>query len=555
MILRSLPILTLVLFFFNIEAPRSIVAQNLNFTATANPSTIYEGEIFELSFAVNSNQWGDFFMPEMDNFQRISGPARSSQTSVVNGQVSHTTTMSWRFRATSAGEYTIDQGVLEMNGQRLTSNPVEILVLPQSAEMQAASRDILIKAEVSCDTCYVGQQIAVDLYLYTTKSITDYSILSAPDFDGFNAKRFGNIRNFRTTRDTLENRIYNKHLLRRFILFPQMPGDFEFEGFDLRVVEQDRSSRWGGLLSVGGEVHYLSGSVPVITVVSEPEGAPEGFTGLIGDFQIAGRFSPVELREGELTAMRLVLRGDGDPAQMRLPQIELSDGVSIADVQFENEQIEEFRGRFRYNREWRVLLRADEAGWATAYPKITAYNVEKDSFYQVFGDTLRLQILASEGGELVLGRDDGDTTAGSGGGFFSTPLAKYGIPTALVLLSLIFFLAYRKRNISVTEKNEFEIFRDDLDKIGETQFSDQKSHYTAVLHALESFLVKITGLPMSEWNEADLKEKLTAVAPEKASLDLLQIRQALINSAYGYYPYEGDELESLLLGLIEEMEG
>lgn len=553
--LRSLTILSYILFFFNLTTQSSIAAQSLNFTATANPSTIYEGEIFELSFSVNSNQWGDFFMPEMNDFQRISGPARSSQTSVVNGQVSHTTTMSWRFRATSAGDFTIDQGLLEKSGQSLYSNPVEILVLPKSAESHAASRDILIKTEISCDTCYVGQQIAVDLYLYTTKSITDYSILAAPDFDGFSAKRLGNIRNFRTSRDTLNNRIYNKHLLRRFILFPQFAGDFEFGGFDLRVVEQDRSSRWGGLLSVGGEIHYLSGSVPPISVVSAPEGAPESFTGLIGDFQIAGRFPSVELREGELTSMRLVLRGDGDPAQMRLPQIQLSDGLSIADVQFENEQTEEFRGRFRYNREWRVLLRADKAGWATAYPHITAYNAEKDSFYQVFGDTLRLQILTSEGGELVLGREGGDTTASTGGGLFSSPLAVYGIPTAMVLLSLILFLAYRKRNTLVTEKNEFEIFKNELDRIGKSQFSNQKSHYTAVLQALESFLVKTTGLPMSEWTEDNLKEKLNAVAPEKVALDLLKIRQNLINSAYGYYLYDGEELESLLLGLIEEMEG
>ena len=541
------------LFFLSLFFITSFVkvfAQELQFSAEINPSTVYEGELFELSFSVNTNQWGDFFMPDLDGFQRISGPSRSSQTTVVNGVMHNKTTLSWRFRATTEGKFTIDQGILEMAGETLYSNPVELLVISAKTPSQRADRDILISVELSCDTCYLGQQIIADLYLYTTKSITDYSILSAPDFSGFGSKSLTNLRNFRTIRDTLDNRIYNKHLLRRYLLFPQITGTFEIGEFDLRIVEQDRDSRWGGFFNIGGEIHYLSGKVPPLTIISEPPSAPAEFTSLVGNFQLAGKYQQGELRVGELINMRVVMRGDGDPAQMRIPPIEINGGLSVADVQFESEQTDEIRGKLRFIREWNVLLRADEPGWASAFPYLIAYDIETDSFYRVSGDIMRVEVLPSEEGGMVSAWQGANKNMNGSKGIVNTAWFKYGLPAGLLILAALFFIAFKRRRGAELAKSEADIFREELLRISKRKFVDQKSHYAVVLQALETFLVKLTQLPMSEWNNEVLEKRLIQVFPQKKSEELLEIRKSLINSAYGYYPYEGEELESLLLELI-----
>jgi hypothetical protein len=52
-----------------------------------------------------------------------------------------------------------------------------------------------------------------------------------------------------------------------------------------------------------------------------PEGAPDGFTGVVGQFSITAAFDPAPARPGDPIAVQLVVEGTGDESQLTVPKL------------------------------------------------------------------------------------------------------------------------------------------------------------------------------------------------------------------------------------------
>lgn len=541
---RTVTILLLFsLFLWNLP----LYGTNPQFTASVNPSTVYEGEVFEITFALDREGWGELQLPKLDGFQRISGPSRSFQTSIVNGVVQQRTAHTYRYRANEAGEHTIGSAYMQVNGTRLKSDPHTILVLENDDDEAAADRDIFIRVSTSCDTCYMGQQIVADLELYTTVGITDYTLLSEPKFQGLQKYNYRNLRNFRTTRDTFQNRIYNKHVIYRFILSPQYPGSFGGESIDFRVVEEDRESRWGGFFRMGGKTHYLSAEIPEIIVLPSPPMAPEDFNSLVGDFHLRSRLDTEEVRTGELLSLWVRLSGNGDLKGMSTPSIQIDGGASVADIQLLEETSREHIGQLQNSREWNILLRADEVGMATIVPKIVAYNIETDSFYTLSPDTLFLTIVKGDQDGTASGwpgnRGDNNTDGASDKWWYS-PVGIIGVTALGISLAVLLFLLFARKSrrevVKLTKEEEFARAIKDARKIKKTQ---PEEYFARVLHALDIFISKSIDLPMSEWKDELIKTQLSNVYPPKKTEAIVNLREKLIKGTYGFQSFEEGEIE------------
>nr|MBS0038263.1 BatD family protein [Saprospiraceae bacterium] len=538
---------TILLLFFLSLWNLPLCGSNPQFTASVNPTTVYEGEVFEITFTLDREGWGELQLPKLDGFQRISGPSRSFQTSIVNGVVQQRTAHTYRYRANEAGEHTIGSAYLQVNGMRLKSVPLTLLVLEKGEEETAADRDIFIRVSTSCDTCYMGQQIVADLELYTTVGITDYTLLSEPQFRGLQKYNYRNLRNFRTTRDTFQNRIYNKHVVYRFILSPQFPGSFGGESFDFRVVEEDRDSRWGGFFRMGGKTHYLSTEIPEIVVLPSPPMAPEDFNSLVGDFHLRSRLDTEEVRTGELLTLWVRLSGNGDLKAMSTPSIQIDGGASVADIQLLEETSREHLGRLQNSREWNILLRADEVGTTAIVPKIVAYNFETDSFYTLSPDTLFLTIVKGDQDGTATGWQgiSGDNhTDGASDNWWYSPVAIIGVTALGISLAVLLFLFFtprsRRKVVKLTKEEEFARAIKNARKIKNTQ---PKEYFARVLHALDIFISRSIDLPMSEWKDHLIKTQLSYVYPQKKADAIVKLREKLIKGTYGFQSFEEGEIE------------
>ena len=117
------------------------IAQDVSFTAQA-PQAVVVGERFRITYKVNTRDAKEFRAPDMKSIQILTGPATStsSSTTIINGKVESSTTITYTFTAVASdeGEVELDGATIKANGKQLTSNRLTIKVLPPDQAQQAA---------------------------------------------------------------------------------------------------------------------------------------------------------------------------------------------------------------------------------------------------------------------------------------------------------------------------------------------------------------------------------------------------------------------------------
>ncbi|MFW5767811.1 MAG: BatD family protein, partial [Bacteroidota bacterium] len=129
-----------------ILGPGSISAQDESFTAKAK-TVVEEGQNFYLQYQMNK-KGRNLKLPDMDNFQVLSGPTQqtSSSTRIVNNNVTHTHTFTytWVVKAPESGSYTIPPATVSIEGQEYKSNSLTIHVIESgqagSSQQQAGGQ-------------------------------------------------------------------------------------------------------------------------------------------------------------------------------------------------------------------------------------------------------------------------------------------------------------------------------------------------------------------------------------------------------------------------------
>lgn len=525
-----------------------------SFTASANPEAVYVGEILDLEFSLVNGNWGELELPDLGLFQIISGPARSFRTSVVNGQTERRTSYTYRVRATEEGNFRLQPARLFSGGLILKSNEVDIMVL-KASDRDKDSPEFLLKARLSCDTCYLGQQITLDLELYTRKRITDFAVLNEPSFPALHSRRLTNLRNFQTTRDTVNGELFNKRVLRRYILFPQRAGEFGGQVFDLRIVEEDQNPRWRGFFRLGGEVHYRSVEVPAFWVFNQPPNTPENFTGHIGKFELVTANGNNQLQSGELMSMNVIIRGDGDPVTMSPPGFDISGGLHLSDIRLNREDVIELDGRLRTTREWQVLFRADSVGEHSISPYLIAYDPVQDSFYRRDGRPVFATVEPGEPSDFGISSDETEVTSVTDQveiNLFRHPLSWIGI--SLMATAFLLFLFFKRRNKTEDSIDAVNRLKRSMEEISNRKYDAPKEHCGALLNALDGYISSMIELPMSEWEDENLKSELAKVfAPDKV-LKILQLRSSLIAGTFGYSAHNAELIARELHDWLEEKE-
>jgi hypothetical protein len=72
-----------------------------------------------------------------------------------------------------------------------------------------------------------------------------------------------------------------------------------------------------------------TGEAVALNIRPFPEGAPQGFTGAVGKFNVEASFDPAPGRPGDPIAIQLIVRGRGDESQITVPQLSDESGWEI----------------------------------------------------------------------------------------------------------------------------------------------------------------------------------------------------------------------------------
>ena len=338
------------------------VADEISFVASA-PNAVVVGQQFKLSYKVNRSNAKEPRIPTIEGFSILSGPNRSVQSSfnMINGQATSTQSITYTYilRADNEGSYTLPAATVQVEGKQITSNSVDIKVLPQDKQTQNTSNsgsnnssssaeisgsELFMTATLNKTKVYEQQAVLLTYKVYSAVNLTSLNG-KMPDLKGFHIQEIELPQQKEWQLEHYNGRNYRALTWRQYLLFPQQTGEIEipsvaFEGI---VAQQVRSTSMDpfDLFFNGGSQYVevkkvLNTPKLKLNVQNLPSGKPVGFSGGVGEFSIKSSISTTELKANEAVTLRVTISGVGNMKLIKTPEVEFPADFEIYDPKVDN---------------------------------------------------------------------------------------------------------------------------------------------------------------------------------------------------------------------------
>ncbi|MCB1056858.1 MAG: protein BatD [Acidobacteria bacterium] len=272
-----------------------------------------------LSVTIEGTQSAQPVLPDLPAFD-VYSRGQSRQYTSVNGRATSSITYTYILSPKRPGTFAIGAASVEIDGTTYRSQPFQVRILEASAQPQE-SRDLFTRATVSTTTPFVGEQVVYTWRFFRRVRIGD-ARLQPQDFSGVLIEDLGDVREYQTV---VGGQSYFVSELRK-ALFPQEAGKIEVPGSQLSCqVEVQRQRRGRSPLddffrNPATEAKVLRTDPIEMTVRPLPP-APQGFSGLVGDFDLKADISKRDLRVGESTTLKVTVSGVGNPQLITEPTL------------------------------------------------------------------------------------------------------------------------------------------------------------------------------------------------------------------------------------------
>ncbi len=287
--------------------------------ATIDRERIEQNETFTLELTIDSTADTEPDLTPLEKDFHVGQMSRLSNTSIINGQITRSTTWSVGLRPKRAGQLTIPP--VRIGNE--TSNPVSITVTEPRDEPPGEA-DVFITAEVDFDETYVQAQVLYTIRIYRAVA-TRQPMLREPSFDGAEVlvELAGDEKSYEAV---LNGRAYNV-VERSFALFPQESGEVSVSParFEARVLQNGR---------ISGRKVFESDAVAITVqpIPPAPPDYPDAVWLPARDVSIEDNWSrePDELRAGEPISRDVTVSALGQ-LETQIPALEPPqvDGVNI----------------------------------------------------------------------------------------------------------------------------------------------------------------------------------------------------------------------------------
>ena len=363
------------------------LAAQIKFTATLNPPVISRNEVTTIRFVLeNAGEIQGLTPPSFKNFELISGPIQESGMSSINGSVTNYLAISFVFKTSKPGKFSIPAAVAIVSGKKYTSNSVQLTVKNQlspnpNSNLAATpygglypdarpsntfkdyifktgedvaskvAKNMQLRLEVNKKTCYVGEPIIAAYKLYTRLK-SESKLTQNPSFNGFSVIDLQAADVTESGIEKLNGRDYNVYTIRKAQLYPLQDGNIELEVAEvennIQFIREAYANRNAGQFADIFE-DFANATVPPEAVIDQtvflknkpvniivkplPEaGKPPGFKGAVGDFQIESGLESNQFAAGKSGKLVVMLSGSGNLQLVNPPQINWPAGYESFDV-------------------------------------------------------------------------------------------------------------------------------------------------------------------------------------------------------------------------------
>ena len=266
-------------------------------------------------------------------------PGVEQSTSIVNGRVSSSYRLNYVLLPEQVGPASIPALNIVVDGKTYTTDPIRFEVssspkrpnAPGSADDGRGSSGNVVFAEgkLSREEVWVGEPVMATASIYSTLRVHDIALAEIPSFSQFLATPVPVDINAETTRAEIGGRGYAVYPVRRDLLIPLGPGNYEIEPYTIQVQVQSRRDVFD-LFARGTNV--LRKTEPqTLTVKALPTNAPAGFGGAVGTFEFHAALDRSEAAVNDAVALRVTVEGEGSLQTIDPPQWDAPPGVKVYD--------------------------------------------------------------------------------------------------------------------------------------------------------------------------------------------------------------------------------
>ena len=588
----------------------NVSADEITFVAQA-PKSVVVNQQFRLTFKVNKANVKEPTIPDLSDFNILTGPHRSTQQSYqsINGKMTkeESVTFTYILLAEKEGEFKIPAASVMVDGKKYSSNPLRVKVLPPDQNSSAQSQgggsysqsgsssatnisdeDLFVKATLSMGKVYEQEAVLLTYKVYSTVNLTNLSN-PTPDLKGFHIQEVQLPREKHFDLEHYNGRNYQTLIWRQFVLFPQQSGELEipsltFEG--VVAVQSRRNLDPFEMMFNGGPSYFevkknLSSNKLTLDVKKLPADRPVGFSGGVGQFSISSSISAQEAKTNEELTLKVKVKGIGNMKLVGNPIIDFPSEFEVYDPIINNNfslKTNGFSGEKVY--EYVVTPRASGSYTIPAArfiyfdPLSDSYKTIESESYTVTVEKGKEQalpaatyvgketskVLASDIRHIKLG--DVKKQGGKSVFFASTAYCLlYIIP---LLLFVAYIIVYRKRvvenaNISLVRTKKANKVAVKRLKIAKRLLAEGKKNdfYDEILKTLWGYMSDKMNIPVSQLSKDNVANELEKRGADSA---LIKDLNEVLNEAEfaRYAPGDAsqamDKVYSMAMDVIDKME-
>jgi len=516
--------------------PAVAVAQdNPVFEARSDARQIVLGGFFEVVFTLKNGAGDNFQPPGFSDFQVISGPNAIRSTSILNGRVSREMGFAYTLAPKRIGKFTIGSATIRVDGQTLRTQPLRVEIVKAKKGKEKEGEQVFLRAELNTEEAYPGQQILLDYKLYfKDKNIEASDIVLESDYQGFFAR---DIRRYDTRRsqEVINGHQYTVLTIKRVALFPQRIGQLSIDGMSMQLgILEDvpPSNNFPSLFFNRQLIRVAVTSDPVtISVKPLPDGAPDFFSGAVGEYEMTTSLSRTELSTDDALSVRLAVRGNGDNKRIQPPPVIFPKEFEVYEPKIVEEVAFDHDGQLMNETVFEFLLLPRTAGTFSIAPKLGVFDPSTNKYATVEDGTVEVTVTQGKGIRQPVEPDGFEALKDDPAG-----VANAGVPwtyikgllwialAALLIAGAVWGRKYFRKLSEQRTTAEMHLER--AEKIAKSHLSTAHGHlqtgqsgafYEEVSRALLGYACRKFNIPLAALNRENLQQKLqeTSLPPEQ----------------------------------------
>ncbi len=412
------------------------------FQATTSKKEVAAGGSLQVSFKLIGSVGGALREPDFGGF-RTGGMQEVSGMQIINGDVQGQHTWTFNLVAPAAGDYTIPEAKVVVNGKTYTSNPLKIKVIAGSARNGGSSLSqlpagadpkVFVTTELNTSNVYPGQQIICTVNIYTQINLSGIDMVSLPKPSQGSLKEMEKY-DAPQTEEYVGGQRYVKQAIYAASFFSETAGTVTFSPVEIRTAVASNN------ILAPRQIVSLKGQAVNLTVKPLPQPSPAGFTGLVGSYQAEMQATQDSIGLGEALVVNLDVRGNGNPQLFAPPVIPAPDGLETFEPAIKGEESFENGQEVIHTQSIEYTFSAKAAGDYTCTPTFVWFDPDSNK-YVTWQKPIRLKVGNGIGGNTHLLTTPLQNTRS----FWSSPKGIGAIALmAAAILGLIYFLLTRKK--------------------------------------------------------------------------------------------------------------